>query len=173
MHSTVVLKCQLQDIPTQKQGNKAITAQEDYGRPIDPYPCCPIGGTNNEPSLVLGMTNHYKSRIRIADLENTPVTGSDTGIWKFSYLAEGGRGNMSKGNGMTVNTSYVNVWATLNKLPIQTPKLGCHVRNSKLKDYPKEWMDQTGWSHTVIPYRDSNLYPHLNCLKLLFLFSPP
>ena len=79
---------------------------------------------------------------------------------------------MSKGSGVMINAHCANAWATLNKLPIQNPTLGCHVFNSKLKDHPKEWIHQSGWSHAAIPYRDSNPYPHPNSALPKATLSP-
>jgi len=60
----------------------------------------------------------------------------------------------------------------VNKLPMQNHPLGCHVFNSELKDYPKEWMDQLGWSHTAIAYRDSNSYIQPNSALPKATLSP-
>lgn len=49
---------------------------------------------------------------------------------------------MSRDSQITNNSSCVNTWDTPNKLHIQNPTLDCHIFNVKLKDYPKEWIDQ-------------------------------
>lgn len=83
-----------------------------------------------------------------------------------------GGGIQSKGSRVTINAHCANAWATLNKLPIQKPTFDCHVFNSKLEDYPKERMDQIGWGHAAIPYRDSNPYPHPNSALSKATISP-
>lgn len=78
LHSRAVLKCQAHPhpTPTEMQGKEAIAAQQGDSREGRA-----AGGTNE--SRVRDGNSRCKARIRMPDLEITPMTGSDTGTWKF------------------------------------------------------------------------------------------
>lgn len=134
-------------------GTKALTAQQG-----DSTPSTPRGGTNESGHS--GMINHYRR-------QESQLQTSKLLLWLEMTLAHWSSHIQIKTGAGIEPRQWSSAQHSLCKClrlheinsPPKTPYLVVMPPRVKIKDYPKEWTGEIGWSHTAICYRGSNPCP--------------